>query len=85
MAYSFSVGLVLCEEAGVLVATSDDIPGLVLEAETFGGIMDALIDCAPELIGRNHPDLPEDAYCVSFGPVRHPFLCSCTATLALAS
>ena len=50
MAYSFNVDLAVCEETGVLVATSDDMPGLVLEAETFGGIMDALIDCAPELI-----------------------------------
>lgn len=58
MAYSFNVDLAVCEETGVLVATSDDIPGLVLEAETFGGIMDALIDCAPELAGQNRPVSP---------------------------
>lgn len=85
MAYSFNVDLTVCEETGVLVATSDDIPGLVLEAETFGGIMDALIDCAPELIRQSHPDLPEDEYCVSFAPVRHPVLRSCTTALAVAA
>lgn len=60
MAYSFNVDLAVCEETGVVVATSDDIGGLVLEAETFGGIMDALIDCAPEAIGQERPEPPED-------------------------
>ena len=85
MTQPFRIDLMICEETGVLVATSEDIPGLVLEAETFGGIMDALIECAPELIRQNLPAPPEDEYRFSFAPVQHPVLRSCTTALARAA
>ena len=53
MAREFRIDLLRCDESGVLVATSKDIPGLVLEADTFGGIVDALLECAPRLIEQN--------------------------------
>jgi len=41
------------EEAGVWVATSEDIPGLVTEAETLEALRAKLIDIVPELIREN--------------------------------
>ena len=38
------------EEAGVWVATSDDIIGLVTEAETLEALREKLADLVPELI-----------------------------------
>lgn len=49
----FHIDLFYDEEAGVYGATSEGIPGLFLEAETVGGIMDALVEYAPELIEHN--------------------------------
>lgn len=72
MTHSFSVDLLQCEETGVLVATSDDIPGLVLEAETLGGIMDALVECAPELIRQNLKISPDEGFQFTFKPRQTP-------------
>lgn len=40
-------------EARVWVAESDDIPGLVAEAETIDGLMEKVIALAPELFELN--------------------------------
>ncbi len=85
MARCFNIDLLLCEESGVLVATSEDIPGLVLEAETFGGILDALMDCAPDLIREDPGSAPDGEYRFSFIPTRHPMLRSCTMETTLAA
>ena len=53
MAHTYNVDLHVCEETGVLTATGPHIPGLVLEADTIGGIMDALLAVAPRLIETN--------------------------------
>ena len=42
-----------CPESGVLVATSEDIPGLTLEADTIGQILDAAMDVVPHLLQNN--------------------------------
>ena len=47
------------EEAGVWVATSDAIIGLVTEAETLEALREKLADLVPELIAEN--GLPEGA------------------------
>ena len=50
------------EEAGVWVATSNDLPGLVTEAETLDALDEKLMVMVPELIELNaiHThDLPE--------------------------
>ena len=72
MAHSFSAELLQCEATGVLVATSDDIPGLVLEAETLGGIVDALFECAPELIRDNLKISPDEGFQFTFRPCQMP-------------
>lgn len=53
----FRIDLLEDREAGVFVATSKDIPGLVLEAETFVGIIDAIMEYGPELV-RSNLDIP---------------------------
>jgi predicted RNase H-like HicB family nuclease len=40
-------------EAGVWVATSDDVPGLATEAETLEGLTDRLRTILPELLEAN--------------------------------
>ncbi len=40
-------------EAGVWVATSDDVPGLVTEAKTFDGLLKKLRTIVPELLELN--------------------------------
>ncbi len=59
--HEYRIDLLRCEESGVFVATSEHIPGLVLEAKTIGGIIDALFDCAPRLIRKNCGRDPEGA------------------------
>ena len=60
MANSFSVDVSRCGETDVFVATSDDIPGLTLEADTLGGMLEAVMEMVPELLERNL-DVPRDA------------------------
>ncbi|MNL30849.1 hypothetical protein D3C87_1526090 [compost metagenome] len=40
-------------EAGVWVATSDDIPGLVTEAPSLDALYAHVLDVAPELLDEN--------------------------------
>ena len=53
MANSYSVDVFRCTEADVFVATSEDIPGLTLEADTLGGMLEAVMEMVPELLERN--------------------------------
>lgn len=50
------------EEAGVWVATSDDVPGLATEAETLEALSVKLESMVPELLDANGypvgPDVP---------------------------
>lgn len=41
-------------EAGVWVATSDDIPGLVLESGSFDALLERTRFAVPELLELNH-------------------------------
>jgi predicted RNase H-like HicB family nuclease len=41
-------------EAGVWVATSDDVPGLATEAETIEALAEKLRAIVPELLEANH-------------------------------
>lgn len=43
-------------EASVWIATSDDIPGLVLESESFDKLLDETRYAAGELIAMNCPE-----------------------------
>ena len=59
MANSYSVDVFRCTEAGVYVATSEDIPGLTLESDTLGGMLEAVMEMVPQLIEHNL-DVPQD-------------------------
>ena len=50
MAESFTVDVFLDRDAGVFVGTSVDIPGLTVEAETRGGLIEALFETVPPLL-----------------------------------
>ena len=60
MSNSFSVDVFRCEEADVYVGTSEDIPGLTLEADTLGGLLEAVLEMVPQLIEQNL-ELPPDS------------------------
>ena len=59
MANSYNVDVFRCTEADVFIATSEDIPGLTLEADTVGGVLEAVTEMAPQLLERNL-DVPRD-------------------------
>ena len=60
MANSYSVDVFRCSEGDVFVATSEDIPGLTLEANTLGGMLEAVMEMVPQLLERNL-NVPRDA------------------------
>ncbi len=60
MAESYTVDVFLDREAGVFVGTSPDIPGLTVEAETRGGLIEVLFETVPPLLEDNL-GLPQDA------------------------
>ncbi len=53
---NYTVNLVWDPEASVWVATSDDIPGLVLESGSFDALLERVRFTAPELLELNDPD-----------------------------
>ncbi len=50
----FVINLIWDNEAGVWVATSDEIPGLVLESGSFDALIERLRYAVPELLALNH-------------------------------
>jgi predicted RNase H-like HicB family nuclease len=48
------------DEASVWVATSEDIPGLVTEAETLDELRSKLADIVPALLAENDPSALRD-------------------------
>ena len=59
-AYAYSIDVVSCKETGVFVGTSNDIPGLTLEADTLGKLFDAAMEVVPQLL-ENNLGIPADA------------------------
>lgn len=53
---NYVVNLILDPEAGVWIATSDDIPGLVLESGSFVALLERVRFAVPELLELNDPD-----------------------------
>lgn len=49
----YKINVLWDEEAGVWVATSDDIPGLVLESGSFDALLERVRFAAPELVELN--------------------------------
>jgi hypothetical protein len=58
----FVVHLQWDEDARVWTASSDDIPGLVTEAETLDGIHRNVRDLVPDLLAANDVILPEPGH-----------------------
>ncbi len=54
----YVVKLIWDDEAAVWVATSDDIPGLVLESGSFDALLERVRFAAPELLALNHGEEP---------------------------
>lgn len=54
----YVVKLIWDPEAGVWVATSDDIPGLVLESGSFDALLERVRFAAPELLELNGAKRP---------------------------
>ena len=54
----YVVNLTWDPEASVWVATSDDIPGLVLESGSFDALLDRVRFAAPELLELNSTERP---------------------------
>ena len=59
------------DEAKVWVATSDDVPGLATEADSFESLVSKLKTIIPELLDRNGPSDGKD--------IRFKVLSECTA------
>lgn len=55
---NYTVNLTWDDEAAVWVATSDDIPGLVLESGSFDALLERVRFAAPELIELNRSGTP---------------------------
>lgn len=55
---NYTVNLTWDNEAAVWVATSDDIPGLVLESGSFDALLERVRFAAPELIELNRSGTP---------------------------
>ena len=54
----YVVNLVWDSEAGVWIATSDDIPGLVLESGSFDALLERVRYAVPELLALNQANVP---------------------------
>lgn len=52
------INMVWDAEAGVWFATSDDIPGLVLESSSFDTLVERVRTAVPELAELNHISVP---------------------------
>ncbi|MBQ3426473.1 MAG: DUF1902 domain-containing protein [Clostridia bacterium] len=50
----YKINFIWDNEASVWVATSDDIPGLVLESGSFDALLERVRIAAPELISLNN-------------------------------
>lgn len=51
---NYTIHLVWDNKAAVWGATSDDIPGLILESGSFDALLERVRFAAPELIALNH-------------------------------
>lgn len=52
----YTIKLSWDNEAGVWIATSDDIPGLVLESGSFDALLERVRFAVPELLSLNNDD-----------------------------
>lgn len=65
----YIINLIWDNDTNVWVATSDDIPGLILESGSFDALLERVRFAAPELIELNSPK--KSPYVLSFVSNRH--------------
>lgn len=65
----YIINLTWDNKADVWIATSNDIPGLVLESGSFDALLERVRFAAPELIALNNPE--QSSYVLSFVSNRH--------------
>lgn len=65
----YIVNIIWDDEANVWIATSEDIPGLVLESGSYDALLERIRHTAPELIKLNNPK--QSTYILSFVSNRH--------------
>ena len=65
----YIINLTWDAEASVWIATSEDIPGLVLESGSFDALLERIRFAAPELLALNNPE--KNSYILSFVSNRH--------------
>lgn len=58
----YVINLTWDDEAVVWVATSDDIPGLVLESGSFDALLERIRFTAPELLALNKQEVSSLSY-----------------------
>ena len=58
----YNVQITWDDEAEVWMATSDDIPGLILESESADKLIQRVLIAAPEIIELNGVDKRQDFY-----------------------
>ena len=59
----YNIQLIWDDDAKVWIATSDDIPGLILEDESADRLIQRIILAAPEIIELNSMEMKPDIYC----------------------
>ena len=55
----FTISIMRCPQTRVYIGISEDIPGLTLESDTFGKLLEAVMEVVPDLLMHNL-GLPED-------------------------
>jgi len=66
----YTVNLLWDEEAAVWVATSEDIPGLVLESGSLDALIQRVLFTAPELVTLNNTG-EQHQFSICFKSERH--------------
>ncbi len=65
----YVINLTWDNDAAVWIATSNDIPGLVLESGSFDALLERVRNAAPELLALNNPK--NSSFILSFVSNRH--------------
>ncbi|MDR1917287.1 MAG: DUF1902 domain-containing protein [Synergistaceae bacterium] len=73
MAKEYTVNLTWDAEAAVWIATSADIPGLVLESGSLDALTERVRFAAPELLALN--GITQETFSMCFRSERHEQIC----------
>ncbi len=69
----YQINVTWDEDASVWVATSEDVPGLVLESTSFDALQERVKECIPELLSLNK--LPKMTFLSIHSEYRHKVNC----------